>query len=251
MTLRLAVSLVLLAGLGLFFYSLALPYYTDQQAFDALRNGYDYMSLNHADYYLKEAALKTHKVAYMDAGAGVAIAMATVLLFLGVSGIRTVADCKRITSFSKTKLIIASNLMWLLMVPGTYWYYLFRLRRGDFPPFADSIAIPEAAQITLYLFALIPLNLFLLLTTLNARLPTRIFLKATQYGKAAVGWEVFFGALLLLIAILLVALVLDGDHVFILVNLFFAYVLLTLRAGQISKWANEYPLPHKTATTSG
>jgi len=139
MTLRPVVSLVLLAGLGLFFYSLALPYYTDQQAFDTLRNGYDYMSLNHADYYLKETALKTHKVAYMDAGAGVAIAMATVLLFLSISGIRTVVDCKRITSFSKKKLIIASNLMWLLMVPGTDWYYMFRLARGDYPPSGESL----------------------------------------------------------------------------------------------------------------
>ena len=249
MTLRLVVSLVLLAGLGLFFYSLVLPYYTDQQAFDALRNGYT--SLNHTDYYAKEAALKTHKIVCMDAGAGVAVAMATVLLFLSISGIRTVADCKWITSFTRKKLIIASNLMWLLMVPGTDWYYVFRLESGDYPPFADSIAIPEAAKISVYLFALLPLNLFLLLTTTKARLPTRIFLKATRYGKAAVGWEIFFGTLLLLNGACLVAFVLDGDHVFILVNLFFTYVLLTLRAGHISQWVGGGPLTGEGATILG
>ena len=237
MNLRLLLTVVLVAGLGLFAYSLTLPYYTNERAAEKLLNGSFLEEGGRTAYYQKMALLKTHKVAHMDAGAGMAIAAATVLLFLGISGVWTVADGQRLTSFNKPKLFIAANLVWLLTVPGTYWYYLFRAGRGDYSPFADSVAIPIFTQIPVCLFALLPLNLFLLLTTMKAQLPTRIFLKAAHYGKAAVGWEVFFGFWLLLNGISLVESVLDGDHVFILVNLFFTYVLLTLRAGQISNWA--------------
>ena len=242
MTLRLLLTVLVAAGLGLFAYSLALPYYTNEKAAEELLNS-NFLTRSgsaedfKAEYYRKEAALRTPKLAYMDAGVGMALAAATVLLFFGIAGVRTVADGKHLTTLTKPNLFVAANLVWLLTVPGTYWYYSFRAGRGDYPPFADSIAIPIFTQIPVYLLALLPLNLFLLLTTIRAQLPTRIFLTAAHYGKAALAWEVLFGTLLLLNAVFLVELVLDGNHVFIIVNLFFTYVLLTLRAGQINKWA--------------
>ena len=233
-------AVMLVLGLGLFSYSLTLPYYTNQRAADNLLNGS--MELSHADYYRQDAALRTNKVACMDLGAGLAIAAATMLSFLLMARVRTFSDCKEVKSLSKTRVFIASNLVWLLLLPGTYWYYLFRGGRGDYPPFADSIMIPIVTQIPVYLFAFIPLNLFLFLTTLKTNLPATIFIKAAQYDKAAILWEVFFGFWLLINLLCFVSFMVDGDHFSVPVNLFFTYVLLTLRAGQISKRRAAQPL---------
>src|SRR5690606_3288873 len=103
-------------------------------------------------------------------------------------------------------------------------------------PFADSVGIPIFTQTPVYLFLLIPLNLFIFLTTFNANLPTRLFVKADKYNRPAVLWELFFGFWLLINLLCFAAFVVDGDHISILVNLFFTFLLLALRAAQISKY---------------
>src|SRR5690606_39838186 len=67
-----------------------------------------------------------------------------------------------VTGVQTCALPISANLVWLILLPGTYWYYIFRGARGDYPPFADSIGIPLMTQIPFYLFLLIPLNIFML-----------------------------------------------------------------------------------------
>jgi hypothetical protein len=81
--------------------------------------------------------------------------------------------------------------------------------------------------------------LFLLIATVKSNLPARIFIKADEYKGGAIFWEVFFGFWLLVNLIFLIDFVIDGDHVTIVVNLFFTYILLNLRAGKISMWKNE------------
>jgi hypothetical protein len=123
----------------------------------------------------------------------------------------------------------------LLLLPGTLWYYTYRTERGDYPPFADSVWIAIMTQIPVFFFLLIPMNVFLILTTIKTNLPTRLFVKAENYSTQKILWEVFFGFWLLLKLIFLVEFVIDGDHFAIPVNLFFTFILLSLRAGQISK----------------
>ncbi|HEV8504436.1 MAG TPA: hypothetical protein VGQ53_03515, partial [Chitinophagaceae bacterium] len=131
-----------------------------------------------------------------------------------------------------------SNLIWLLLIPGTYWYYTFRGGRGDYPPFADSIGIPLAAEIPIYLLLMIPLNIFLLLTTYKAKLPTELFIFSDKKDTSVVLIEVFFGFWLFLNFLFMLNFIYDGDHFSVFVNLFFTYILLTLRAGRIGKWTS-------------
>ncbi len=234
MTPRLITILTLIIGLGLFFYSLTLPYYKDQKsADDLIGNSYD---MEKSDYYKKEAELRTNKVTFMDLGSGLAIASATILLFLIFTKVKTFNDFKNNRTLTKTATFISANLVWLILLPGTYWYYIFRGGRGDYPPFADSIGIPLMTQIPFYLFLLIPLNIFILLTTIKTNLPTRLFIKPDNYNSTTILWEIFFGFWLLINILCLVGFVTDGDHFSIPVNLFFTFILLTLRAGQISKY---------------
>lgn len=243
MTPRLIAILTLIIGLGLFTYSLTLPYYNDQNAADNLRNNSS--SIDKQSYYKREAELRTSKRTFMDVGAGIAIASGAILFFLFYTNTKTFSDFKQIKTLNKWSLLLSANIVWLFLIPGTFLYYIFRGMRGDYPPFADSVAIPIYSQLPVFLFLLIPLNMFILFTTRGTKLPTNLFVKAGVYNRSALFWELFFGFWLLVNLFCFVTFVTDGDHISILVNLFFTFVLLTLRAGQISKYT-QVPRLHQT-----
>jgi hypothetical protein len=235
--LRYIIILNLLIGLGLFGYSLRMDYYKDKIAAEKLMSKcYD---MDKADYYKQEAKIRSHKVTYMDLGAGISIASLVLLGFLIFKRVNTFYDLIRIQSINKTAIFVVSNILWLTLIPGTHWYYFFRGVRGDYPPFADSVGIPVFLQIPLLLILMIPMNLFLGLTMIKSIIPTKLFVKADRYYGTAIFWEIFFGFWLLLNFFCFMILVIDGDHFSIPVNMFFGYVLLTLRAGQINRWAIE------------
>jgi hypothetical protein len=233
-TVRLITILTFIVGVGLLSYSLTLPYYKNQEAADnLLNNAYE---IDKQEYYKKEAEIRTRKTTFMDLGAGIGIASLTILIFLILTKSNNFSDLKNIMTLNKLAIFISANLVWLLLLPGTFWYYMFRGGRGDYPPFADSIGIPLMAQIPFLLFMLIPLNLFLFLTSIKTNLPTRLFARVEKYSRPTILWEIFFGFWLLLNLLCFVLFVADGDHFSIPVNLFFTYLLLNLRAGQISKY---------------
>jgi len=57
-----------------------------------------------------------------------------------------------------------------------------------------------------------------------------------KYSRPTILWEFLFGFGFLVNLLCFVGFVVDGDHFAIPVNLFFTYILLNLRAGQISKY---------------
>ena len=232
MTPRLITILTLMIGLGLFAYSLTLPYYKEPKADMSIAN----LNIMHKSEYAIKQNLRTNKLNFMDLGSGLSIVSTTILLFLILVGVKKFGDFKNVMAFDKKITVIYANVVWLILLPGTYWYYLFRLRRGDYAPLADSIAIPIFTQIFLYLILLIPLNLFIYFTTRNIHLPTRLLIKPVMYDRITILWEIFFGFWLLINLLCLISFVVDGDHFSIPVNLFFTFILLTLRAGQMDKF---------------
>ncbi len=170
MTIRTITLGTLIIGLGLFLYSLTIPYYKDKKSADKLLT--ESYNIDKKDYYKKEAELRTNKTKIMDFGAGLSIASGTILLFLIAFKLKETSDMKKVRTMNKILVFVTANLVWLLLIPGTYWYYTFRGGRGDYPPFADSIGIPLATEIPICFMLMIPLNIFLLLTTYKAKLPT-------------------------------------------------------------------------------
>ena len=243
---RIITILTLLLGLGLWAYSLTLPYYNDEEAAKNLsfiasdinmRSIDKQYHLHKQEYYQKEAELRTNKLFFADFGTGLAVASGTIFLFLLLTKTKRFSDFKNLKSFNNKKIIfISSNIVWLLLIPGTFLYYTLRLRRGDYPSFADSIAIPIMEQTTVYLFLLIPLNIFLFLTTITTNLPTNLFIIADKYSKPTILWEIFWGFWLLINLLCFVDFVRIGDHFSIPINLFFTFILLTLRAGKINMY---------------
>lgn len=227
------IVLLLSIGISLFGYSLTLPYYTDETAAkDLIEHSFKF---DKYVYYQKEAELRTGKLLYMDLGAGISVASVTMLIFLILTRVKVYSDFRKLITLNKAILFITSNIVWLLLIPGTYWYYSFRAGRGDYAPFADAIAIPIYTEIPVYFMLLIPLNIFMFLHFIKAEFPALLFVRPVIYNKIDLFWEIFFGFCLVANLLLLLAFIADGDHVFIFVSLFFTYVLLNLRAGQISR----------------
>ena len=230
----------MLVGVGMFSYSLYLPYYTDQNAKEKLENKNEEMNFSgenyikyKENYYAEIEKIKTNKISLMDIGTGIVIASITILIFLYKQNIKKTGDFKKLNSMNKNSIYIYANLIWLILIPGTIWYYTFRGMRGDYPWFADSIGIPLMQSISVFVIALLPLNLFIFLTTWKSKFPAKLIELRTEYNWKAILNEIFWGFWILLNLLILISFIIDGDHISIPVNLFFTYVLLNLRSGQI------------------
>jgi hypothetical protein len=238
---RIICSILLLVGLAFYCYSTRLDYYTDTKAKEKLdgeasSNPGLVVDAQWKDHYYTEVEnLKTNKLFYEDFGSGLGIVSLTVLLFLFRKRIKSFSDFKSVRSLTRKQIFIFSNLIWLIMFPSTYWYYMYRGARGDYPWFADTVIIPIMSQIEFFFIAFIPLNIFIWLASINNHLPTNIFIRPSVYNSREIAKEIFWSFWLLLNLFFTYNFVLEGDHLSIPVNLFFTFVLLTLRAGQINK----------------
>lgn len=224
----------LFVGLALLGFSCTMPYYTDEAAAEKLNK--DSYTMDTQEYFRQRDMLKTHKTDFMDAGIGLVIASSSVLGFQAFGRYRKWKDFLLMRSLSRKGIFIGVNIAWVLLSVSFVWYYWYRMVRGDYPPSADSILVPLSDSLMFYILMLIPVNAFLLLTTFGAELPARIFVQARKYTAMAVAWEVLFGFMLLLNFIVMFEFIIDGDHLNIPITLFFAYVLMSLRAGQITRY---------------
>lgn len=119
-------------------------------------------------------------------------------------------------------------------------YYEYHLSRGDYPPEADSISIPIFPE-TFFAFLiltvlLIFLNFFIFLTTFKTNLPTKLFIRADFFNIPVVIWELFFRFGLTITVFFFFYWFWSGYYIEDLITLFFTFIVLNLRAGQISKY---------------
>ncbi len=238
MTPKIFSFLFFLIGLSFFVYSTRLNCYKDDKAKEALdREASDHLLDKQwkQRYFSEVDNLKTNKLFFEDIGSGLAIASMTVLLFLFRKRINSFRDFKSVQSLSRKQIFIFSNLVWLLIFPSIWWYYSYRGDRGDFPWFSDTVIIPIIDLSIFCLIAFIPLNLFIWLTSIKSNLPTKLFVKSDYRTGGNISKNVFWYFCLLLNILALLMLIEDGDHLAIPVNLFFTFVLLSLRAGQLNR----------------
>jgi hypothetical protein len=232
-------ALVFVLGAGMFAYSFTLPYYTDE---NKLPSGSDVISnvISKQEYYKREAELRTNKLRFMDTGSGLAVAAATLLLFLALSRIKSRSDLRRLKTPGRASLYVLSNLAWLLVIPANIHYYNFTAMRGDYPSFADSIAIPIFQTSVVVIALIIPLNLLILLTTIKSNFPAKLLSKFSRYSTASIFWEIFWGCLLLLSVSDFVTVVVNGKFLAIPLYMYFIYFFLCLRAGKVGRLNRKY-----------
>jgi hypothetical protein len=225
---------LLIIGIVLLFYSWTIPKYTDDNKYQELNDRFYQGTLAKDTYFQEIAEISTNKMFIMDIGNGIVSFSLVCLAALFISKIDRWGDFKNVITQNKLRIFILSNMVWLLMIQGTFLYYYYRGGRGDYSPFADAISIPILQQAIFFLLMLIPLNLFLLVSLKKSKLPTNLFLRPSIYKKTHILWEILFDILLFLNIINLILFIVDGDHISILVSMFFIYLLLSIRAGKIN-----------------
>ena len=171
-----------------------------------------------------------------DVGMGMCALAIGLLLGLIISKYRKWKRLGEIEAGSVLTVFAMANLADILLVLATILYYYYRVLRGDYPPDADSIGIPVVMQSSGILFFLLPMNIFLIISTAkkNTRLPGLMFQKTVKNTAALVAWKIVLYVLMLLTLACLVLSVIDGDMLSVLAMLMFLYVLLSVRAGKVN-----------------
>lgn len=238
MKLKIITSIILLIWITLFSYSLFLPKYTNEKAFEKLLDNvyseYPTPKIEKYNYYETELKFRTNKLVFMDLWVWLISFSITLFIFLFYQKIYTLWDFKKITSLKKISLLLLTYLSWLLSIPWLIWFYLFRFYRWDYPPFSDTIIIPIYIWIQNYILLFIIFNIILFIWLYKSNLPTEIFIKSERSWRNFF-WEIFFWIIILICLSCLFYLIIDWDIVTIPINMFLIYIILTLRAGKTNK----------------
>ena len=158
-------------------------------------------------------------------------------IFCKILGVKQISDFKGVRTLSKLNVFILSNVLWALFLLGSWFFYVYRLWRGDYSPYKDSIMIGiEIVNIT-YFFWLIPLNLFYLLFLSQTELPTVMGVKLSTPKTLKI--KILF--LILWVVVLfkflgLISAIWGGDHFVIVGSIGYIYILFSIRAGVINKY---------------
>lgn len=246
MKLRFITLCLLLIGMVIFAYSLSLPYYKNNKGPESVTlhtSATDDYEKFKEEYYKYEETYRTNKTDLMDLGAGICVASLSFLAFLLITKTRRFPDFKDISTPGRAGIFLGTNIMWLLTIPGTHWYYTVRAIREDYPPFSDSIGIPISIQVPVCFLLLVPLNIFIVLCIATAKLPAQLIRVPHHYDGARITVEVFFGFLMLINLVCLVSEIIDGDHFMIVVSMYFIYAFLSLRTGIVNRYASSSSTP--------
>jgi hypothetical protein len=226
--------LILFVGIVLLIYSLTMSKYTDQESYYQLCDGYMSNTISKEYFYQQVENISTNKMFIMDIGNGLITFSLFCLILSYYFKIRKWYDCLRTKAMTKVQILLLANIAWMMMIPGTYIYYYFRVLREDYPSFADTINIPIMIQTIFLVLCIMPINLFILLTVWKSNLSTRILVFPKHCTFVTIAWEVVFSIILLLNIFCLILFIIDGDHISIIVSLCFLYILLSMRAGKIN-----------------
>jgi hypothetical protein len=224
---------VISLGAGLWLFASFMPAFVDGPVKTEGDLRQELLSESGATYYKREAELRTNRNPLLDAGAGLAVGGLSLLLLVQALRVQAASELRVRPTFGKGALLLWFNLGWGVLVLALNWYYLYRGVRGDYPPFADTIAIPIMQGTTALLYCWPVVNGLLLLGLWGAELPGSLGEMPYRYTWRAVLVEAVFGFWALLLILYSAVVILDGDHLTIPVVLGFLYLLVVLRAGHM------------------
>ena len=233
---------IAILGIVLTIYSHTMPMYTNKaEKYELDRQAGEHIGENDwaefkEEYFEQVGTLRTHRHIIMDFGFGVTSFSLSALLFFLIFRIRQFKDLLHIrTPKKKMWIFVIGNLAWLALLPGIAFYFFYRLERGDYPWFADSIAIPVVTGAGVIIILLPFINVFFGLFASQGTYPAKIFVKYATISFSSVFFEILFLLLGTLNIIILLGFVLSGDVIGIPVAVVYLYLLLSLRAGKIQR----------------
>ncbi len=231
-----ALLLFFVCGLFFLFYSLRIGK-TTKANLDELHHVFERDEITLSEYNDKYEETNALSVRISNLANGFLTLSIFGFIFCKILGVKQISDFKGVRTLSKLNVFILSNVLWALFLLGSWFFYVYRLWRGDYSPYKDSIMIGiEIVNIT-YFFWLIPLNLFYLLFLSQTELPTVMGVKLSTPKTLKI--KILF--LILWVVVLfkflgLISAIWGGDHFVIVGSIGYIYILFSIRAGVINKY---------------
>ena len=107
--------------------------------------------------------------------------------------------------------------IWAIRIPSSYWYYMLRQRRFDYPSWGDSVAIPIFSDIFAWMIDCVVLGVILILLMVRHRLPETIQWRKPKGWLAWVRY-LFLTTWILFFLLALIEGVSDGDEGMVISN---------------------------------
>ena len=174
-----ALLMLYLLGAGLVWYACTLPVYTDSSAPERISNelysGHESLDAKtsearFAEWFSRLHAYETPHKRLFDLGTGlVALAIAITWAIAMISRYLRLEKQRTLTAFQRIW-----TCLWLIRVPGAFWFYTVRLLRRDYPWWGDSIMIGIVFDSFEYLIDGLATLVLLMLLLRNRVLPAEI-----------------------------------------------------------------------------
>jgi hypothetical protein len=223
--------LLLVVGAVLALGVVHLPRYRDPNWADRFK-GVE-VALENADrlsrewHAAREAAL-TNRDRYFDFGLGMTVLGVSVASLLAVLRVRKVADFQALlTPRVLRTFYVGASAAWLSFVPAFWAYLLYTFRRGDYPWWADNVAIPAGGAVFLAFWGAVIVLWVVHLSAGHASLPVHLWARPIVGSAWVVG-----AATLIATGLCLALLVMGVFEMFFIVPSAVAmlYMLLCCRA---------------------
>lgn len=234
---------LVLVGIAMGWYSTTLPEYQNSLSASELQRKSEELTgstdpaVFSGKYHELESTNRTAKKDFFDAGTGLVSLAISLALLWAVLGVRKSADFRSLCTPKWPVLLGVANAVWVGIIPASEWYYTFRAQRGDYPWWADSIAIALVGVHALAIVGFGCINLLAGLFIAFGRFGGPLFPAAQGNARR---WlvEIAPGSFVALSAVCLAWLVADGDFFAVPIAVYFVYFWLCLRAALLFRWSS-------------
>jgi hypothetical protein len=193
---------LIIAGGGLALWATQMPRYHDPNWADrfigveATLENSDALS---EEWYAAQEKGLTSRDRLFDLGLGVATLGLSIVSLLVILRVENVLDLQALmTPRTKRTWYITAVVGWVSFVPAVWAYLFYAYKRGDYPWWADSIAIPAAGAAITGFWGVVIVLWAVYLSTRRATLPARLWSRPILGGA----WFVGTGALLAVVLFL-------------------------------------------------
>jgi len=194
---------LIIAGGALALWATQMPRYHDPKWADRFlgaeitRENAD--ALSEQWYAAQEKAL-TSRDRFFDVGMGVAALGLSIVSLLAFVRVKNVVDLQALmTPRAPRTWYFTAVVGWLSFVPAVWGYLLYTYKRGDYPWWADSIAIPAAGAVFTGFWGVVIVLWAVYLSTRRATLPVRVWARPILGRAPLVGTGALLAAALFLV----------------------------------------------------
>jgi len=164
------IALLCIIGGGLIAYAQTLPLYTEKDAPSKLSAKLQQLprEKRFSEWNSQLHHFETPHKRLSDLGRGL------LAIGLGFASIIGFFHFYKRNSWQKKKWVIFTIwiAIWGIKIPLTWWYYIVRLKRFDFPVWGDSIAIPIFQETFVWIIGAVISSILLILFSIRYQLPS-------------------------------------------------------------------------------